>query len=337
MAINWGAARQGQNDLLNYFQMGQQIGQQIVDKKVNKALGRVLAGQGGKLQGAPMGIPVGIPGTQPNGGASLPTGMGGGLVATPEQEAETARMQALYPNAPQFAQDGRTNALDADMQTIARHNPQLFMQLQQRQAQAEEAARKRQQEQVAAQRTRLTETAKLFEGVTPENYGQRLALAQQLGIDTSAAPQSFDPAWVQQNAQIMRFAVDKPDELSGIAKELVNAGYQPDTPQFKSAMASVINSKYAAEYVDEFGNTRRRSALNVTPGMPQQAPQQVQAQEPISYEMYVSAAQGLGPQGSLDWIKSNNIPVRVSSPQQAQKLPRGTRLILPDGTEGVVP
>lgn len=147
MAINWGAARNGQNDLFQYFQMGQQIGQGIVDQKVNKALGRVLTGQGGKPQPAPMGVPVGIPGTMPSGGAALPTGMGGGLVATPEQEAETARLQQMYPNAPQYAQDARTNALDADLATIARYRPELIPQIQDRQqkqaAQQQEAEQRR--------------------------------------------------------------------------------------------------------------------------------------------------------------------------------------------------
>lgn len=251
MAINWGMAGQG-NNALAYFQMGQQMGQSLIDGRVNKALGRVLTG-GAQTPGMPSPAPM---------AQGAPSGMGGGVVATPEQQAETARMQALYPNAPQFAQDARTNALDADMQTIARHNPQLFMQLQQRQAQAEEATRKRQQEQVAAQRTRLTETAKLFEGVTPENYGQRLALAQQLGIDTSAAPQSFDPAWVQQNAQIMRFAADNPDKLPMIAQEFQAAGIDLNTPQGKQALLNAIAGKYGTDYADENGNIRRRAAFD---------------------------------------------------------------------------
>lgn len=251
MAINWGMAGQG-NNALAYFQMGQQMGQSLIDGRVNKALGRVLTG-GAQTPGMPSPAPM---------AQGAPSGMGGGVVATPEQQAETARMQALYPNAPQFAQDARTNALDADMQTIARHNPQLFMQLQQRQAQAEEATRKRQQEQVAAQRTRLTETAKLFEGVTPENYGQRLAVAQQLGIDTSGAPQTYDSTWVQQNAQIMRFAADNPDKLPMIAQEFQAAGIDLNTPQGKQALLNAIAGKYGTDYADESGNIRRRAAFD---------------------------------------------------------------------------
>lgn len=244
MAINWGAAG-ANNNALAYFQMGQQIGQSLVDAKVNKALGRVLTGGQTSPQGAPTGAPAPAPGMP-----GMPQPMPGGM--TPGIGDQHNRDM------------GRNTAAD-DLALIARHNPTLAMQLQQRQ-------RQMMKDQQEAQRTKLVETAKLFDGVTPENYGQRLALAQQLGIDTSGAPQAFDPAWVQQNQQIMRFAVDKPEQLSGIARELVDAGYQPNTPEFKQAMAGVINNKYAAEYVNERGDTVRRSTLNLRGPGGQSAP-----------------------------------------------------------------
>ena len=55
------------------------------------------------------------------------------------------------------------------------------------------AYRQSQQEQEAAQRKeaqgQAMTVAKLFDGVTPENYQQRLSVAQRMGIDTSGAPQ----------------------------------------------------------------------------------------------------------------------------------------------------
>lgn len=145
---------------------------------------------------------------------------------------------------------------------VAKYDAGMGMQLQQRQAALEEAKRKRQQEEVLARRTRLTETAKLFEGVTPENYGQRLAVAQQLGIDTSSAPQAYDPTWVQQNAQIMRFAADNPDKLPMIAQEFQAAGIDLNTPQGKQALLNAIAGKYGTDYADESGNIRRRAAFD---------------------------------------------------------------------------
>lgn len=58
-------------------------------------------------------------------------------------------------------------------------------------------------------------------------------------------------------------ATQPKDKTSGIAQELLDAGYQPGTPEFETAMRGVINNKYASEYVDENGNTRRRSALSL--------------------------------------------------------------------------
>jgi hypothetical protein len=159
--------------------------------------------------------------------------------------------------AARYAQ-GDQNAL-AD---VMKYDAGMGMQLQQRQTAIEEAKRKRQEQQVQAQRTRLTETAKLFDGVTPENYGQRLAIAQQLGIDTSSAPQTYDPTWVDQNAQIMRFAADNPDKLPMIAQEFQAAGIDLNTPQGKQALLNAIAGKYGSDYADENGNIRRRAAFD---------------------------------------------------------------------------
>lgn len=162
---------------------------------------------------------------------------------------------------------GDPNALAGVMKA----DPRLGMQFQQQQAQRAAA----QQEQ---RRASVQDVAKLFNGVTPENYGQRISAAQQMGLDVSGVPQAYDPAWVQQNAAIFNaFAKDGGQQLSGLARELVDAGFQLGTDTFNKAMADVISNKYAAEYVDEYGNTRRRSALSIQPPsvgtQPQSAPQ----------------------------------------------------------------
>lgn len=145
---------------------------------------------------------------------------------------------------------------------VAKYDAGLGMQLQQRQAQMAQQQAAAEEAKKQAMRTRLVETAKLFEDVTPENYGQRIALAKQLGIDTSSAPQVYDPAWVQQNAQIMRFAADNPDKLPMIAQEFQAAGIDLNTPQGKQALLNAIAGKYGTDYADENGNIRRRPAFN---------------------------------------------------------------------------
>jgi hypothetical protein len=141
-----------------------------------------------------------------------------------------------------------------------------------RERQEDRLAQQQQNEQAKAQqgerRANMGDVAKLFDGVTPENYGQRVALAQQMGVDVSGVPQQFDPAWIQQQQNVLRFFNDQGEQgISGIARELVDAGFQPGTDEFNQAMRGVIQNKYASEYVDEAGNTRRRSALQL-PGAP---------------------------------------------------------------------
>lgn len=153
----------------------------------------------------------------------------------------------------------------ADMGIIAQHDPRLFMQLQQRDQQQAQQAQ-------AAKVDQIKTIARLLDEARDEGSYQRgLAAARQLGMDVSSVPQSYDPAWVaQQRTLLSAFVDDDGTKLSGIARELVDAGYQPGTPQFNEAMRSVISNKYASDYVDDAGNVRRRSALNLdAPAKPQ--------------------------------------------------------------------
>ena len=139
---------------------------------------------------------------------------------------------------------------------------------------------------------------------------------------------------------MFRLLSDKPDSISGVARELQDAGYQPGSPEFAQAMRDVINSKYASDYVDEAGNTRRRSALTLTPPQtaPQASPQAASQGGPeLTFEQVQGAVNGLGPEGAAGFLQRNGYRVRVSTPQQARSLPSGTRIVLPDGSEGVVP
>lgn len=125
-------------------------------------------------------------------------------------------------------------------------------------------ARQDQQAQAQAERQRLADMAKIARRATDQqSYEQVLSVAQQLGVDTSQAPPQFDPNWVEEQARIFEFFSDEKSDLPGIAKELEAAGYEPGTPEFQNALKQVINSKYASDYVDQQGNTRRRSVLNL--------------------------------------------------------------------------
>lgn len=107
--------------------------------------------------------------------------------------------------------------------------------------------------------------AKLLDHAKDETtYRQALGAAKQYGLPVDQAPPNFDPAWIAEQKIIVRAFQDGDGEkISGIARELEDAGYQRGTPEFAQAMRGVINNKYASDYVDGEGNTRRRSALNL--------------------------------------------------------------------------
>lgn len=127
---------------------------------------------------------------------------------------------------------------------VMKADPMLGMKFQQQQAQAEKARREQAAADQQAMRGKAQEVARLFEGVTDEaTYQQRIGIAQRMGIDTTGAPQQFNPQWVQENALIMRLAADKPEALSTIGKEAADAGYQPGTPDY----AAFVKQRIQAE------------------------------------------------------------------------------------------
>ena len=146
------------------------------------------------------------------------------------------------------ATSGRANALDNALASYAKdpsqqnlsmvidRDPRMGMQLQEREAQRKAAEAKAGQEKAMA-------VAKLFDGVTPENYQQRLSVAQRMGIDTSSAPQQFDPNWVTENRIIMQTVAERPEALSAAGKAAVDEGYQPGTPEFHKRVKEIFLSE----------------------------------------------------------------------------------------------
>jgi len=149
MAIQW-----GNNSALAGFQnalaLGADIGGAIRQNREDGALAAFMTAS-----------------NKPTGGAPVMGGMGAGIVATPEQNAESERMRAAFPNAPEFANDPRTEAYNR----LAKINPRLAMQAQDRVAGQEAARAKLMQEQRAADlRTKAAQ-------------GDPAALQQLVGID----------------------------------------------------------------------------------------------------------------------------------------------------------
>jgi len=133
-----------------------------------------------------------------------------------------------------------TNPNDPNaLANVMKLDPKIGMQFQKQNV---DIAAKRQE----AQRGRVKEIARLFDGINDEQtYQQRIGIAQRMGIDTSGVPANYDPAWVQENALIMRLAADKPEALSTIGKEAVDAGFQAGTPEH----AAFVRQRIQAEAV----------------------------------------------------------------------------------------
>lgn len=94
--------------------------------------------------------------------------------------------------------------------------------------------------QLAEAREKLTMTVKLMEGASPEDWGQRLQAAQQMGLDTANVPPQFDQQWLQQSSHQARVLIGKIDEelvvIDGVA-----FGKQSGQPKFESPYNRVIS------------------------------------------------------------------------------------------------
>lgn len=115
-------------------------------------------------------------------------------------------------------------------------------------------------EQQATERTeqqnRMKMVSRLFQGVTAENYGQRIAIAQQMGVDTTGVPERFDPAWVQQQGQIFNLLAERPEAVSNAGKQAIDMGYQPGTQEYAGVVRRIIEAGLAQPYMGEKGETR---------------------------------------------------------------------------------
>lgn len=75
-----------------------------------------------------------------------------------------------------------------------------------------------------------------------------------------------------------------------------------------------------------------QAAASVATGGPPEAGEQA-----MTVDQFLAAADALGIGKAVGMVTRNGIPIRVSSPAEARKLPSGTKIILPDNSPGVVP
>jgi hypothetical protein len=190
--------------------------------------------------------------------------------------------------------------------------------------------------QAKAQCEQFQQLGRLLNHATDETtYQQSLAAARQIGIDVSSAPTSYDPNWVNQQKLVLQaYEKDGGQQISGLAKELSDAGYKPGTPEFLQAMKIALQGKYAPTYTDEQGNMRQ-GQLPALPNVGQTAAPS-QPRKPVTMQAAMDAVRQAGPRAA-EFIRNNGFMVQVTTPEEARQLPSGTPILLPDGSEGVVP
>jgi hypothetical protein len=180
------------------------------------------------------------------------------------------------------------------------------------------------------------------------NPQQAFMAASQMGIDTSQIPQpgteEFEP-WRQQQIFILDAIEREGDKLPGLAQEVMLAlpedQRDPNSPAFRQAFTAALENKYAAEYTDAQGNTRRRAIIGQPMQQGQgQAQPQVPSGEVMSFEAYRGIVGTLGPErarAQVQRLVQGGVSFAVRTPDEARQLPSGTPIILPDGSPGVVP
>lgn len=146
------------------------------------------------------------------------------------------------------------NPNEASLNALAPHNPQFVMQQRATLQKQQQDAQKQHQEQIGL-------IGRLLSNVRDEgSYQQALAAARQGGIDLTDVPPNFDPNWVSNTKMLVdAFTKDGGQQISGLARELQDAGYQPGTPGFTKAMKVALQGKYAPQYTDAQGNLRQGS------------------------------------------------------------------------------
>lgn len=211
---------------------------------------------------------------------------------------------------------------------LAQGSPEMALQFRGQQQTQQQQQAKQQQEQ-------LIQMGRLLDNARDEpTYQQSLAAAKQIGIDTTRAPANFDPNWVEQQRTVLSaFEKDGGQAISAAGQKAIDLGYERGSPEFVQVVRQILEAEQSKPYVVG-GETRLyRPSL-----APQTAPQAVPQQpaKVTSFEAATQAAQQMGAQFP-EFVRNNGFRVSVASPEQAMQLPSGTPLILPDGTEGVVP
>lgn len=147
--------------------------------------------------------------------------------------------------------------------------------LAQRQQQIDLQAQQQQAQQADARRGDLPILGKLLDYAQDEpSYQHARQVAQQYGIDVSGIPETFDPAWVGQQRQVVQLmqTPQGQEALSTAGKQAVDAGLRPGTEEYTAAVRQIITADLAQPYTGSRGETRLYQPDVFGGGQPQAGP-----------------------------------------------------------------
>jgi hypothetical protein len=138
-------------------------------------------------------------------------------------------------------------------------NALLDMRRQEMEARTAERAAQQQQQQTQQRRADLPLMERLLTYAQDEGtYQQARQIAGQYGVDTAGLPETFDPAWRDQQLQTVKL-LNTPqgqEALSTAGKQAMDMGYKPGTPEFTQVTRQLVEAALAQPYMGEKGETR---------------------------------------------------------------------------------
>jgi hypothetical protein len=309
--------QQSGNNIMRAFQQGRQMAE---EREYKNALATVFGQQAPPTSGGPAG--------------GVPQMGGGGIVATPEQEAESAAVRARFPNAPEYADDSRSVAF----QVIARKNPALAATLQNQEREARNRAQVAQLGQ-AAMNGNNQALGQLF-SLDPDLW-KRLDDRQRAGVKEATSFMAQSSMAIgrlpeAQRAQAWATSVQQA-EAGGIDIPAYMERYSPDVLNAALARAE-MTEKYIKQFEPDFRVIPQGGYLEdvnpVTAGQQQPATQQgpQTASVPVvPTDIFQADVQSLGLQGAIRFAVSKGLAVPISGDQEYALLPSGAAFVGPDG------
>lgn len=230
----------------------------------------------------------------------------GGQVRQQRDEKRERNALTAYANDPN----------EQNLAGVAEYNPEFV--IRQRGAQAQAA-----QQQAIDRRNDLPFLGKLLPTIRDEaSYQQARTAAQRYGVDVSDWGETYDPAQVEAS-RTMVAAVQTPEgqeALSAAGKLAADMGFRPGTPEYNAKVGEIFQAEQVKTVPFQAGGGI--ASVNTATG--QVTP--------------LVVPQGYGGGSGLPGTApaQQDLP-RIANPQEAMRLPPGSRFLLPDGRIGTVP